>query len=536
MRIRNLFTACLTFAALAGASLFPTQNAHAMSADSSGAITPRTFVDLAKKTLPSVVSIEVERKQELRRPAMRWQGPQGQMDPNEFFRRFFEQGPGQQWQFGPGPDENEEFAIRSAGTGFFIAVKGSTGYVMTNEHVVKNAKEGEISVTLGEMFNDKVISGDQVKVLERDSLGDLAVLSVELGEVQPPALEWGDSAALEVGEWVLALGNPLELRNSVSEGIVSAKHREINRFAIEDLLQTTASINPGNSGGPLVNLDGKVVGVNNAIATRTGMWQGVGFAIPAEYARRVADQVINGGRIRYGYLGIEMTDLKPEVQKYLGLENSDGVLITRVQEGSAAENAGIKVYDVITGVEGKPVKSGGDLLKEIATREVNSSVKLSLWRSMGGKKVEPKEKHLTATLGERPSEEDLQAMRSGMSQSQRSARKFGLFLAPREKDQANSPQGSYGLQTQEDSGESATGEAPEGMLLRGVAPGSAAARAGLQPGDIVIEVNCQPVKNLEQFNEALTRRPENRTGHLTLYLRRNLGGSWIRDVTVLETE
>lgn len=480
------------------------QRSPALSADSDMPLTPGVFVNIAKKVLPSVVSIEVSRdmgRMQSRMPGNRIQ-PRTPQEFEDFLRRFFDMPgplPDQPGPPQPEPEEDPEtYKYKSAGSGFIIHVDGSTAYIMTNAHVIQGANNGDISVILDVSLKEAKIQGDRVEVVDRDNLGDLAVLKVDLGEIEVRAAEWGDSDRLEVGEWVLALGNPLELRNSVTQGIISAKHREIYKSAIEDLLQTTAAINPGNSGGPLVNLDGKVVGVNNAIATRTGLWQGVGFAIPSNYARQIAEQIITQGRVSRGYLGIEMAELDEKVAGYFGLEKTQGIIVRNVHPDSSAEKAGVKPYDIITAVDGKEIRNPADMLRVIATKEVGSKAELTVWRESTEEGKKAVQLTLTALLGERPSDEELASMQRSPQSRQDAAAKLGLLLEP-----------------------TAPGDDPAGLQVKGVERGSAAAKAGLREGDVILQLNRQEVKTLEEFVAALGKRSKGRD-HLVLYSRNGM--------------
>ncbi len=490
---------------LMAAWAFTPRTVAALSTTHEGPLTATTFIDVSRKVLPSVVSIEIQREVrsphiELRRPGG-GQMPQDQQDLEEFFRRFFED-PNAPWggpSPGQGEQEEETFEFRSAGSGFFFKVDGSTGYLMTNNHVVAGAEAGDISLILDPSLDSAEISGDKIEILARDALGDLAVLKVDLDGQAVRAVEWGDSDAVETGEWVLALGNPLELQNSVTQGILSAKHREIQKSAIEDLLQTTAAINPGNSGGPLVNLDGRVVGINNAIATRTGLWQGVGFAIPSNYARKIADQVLETGKISWGYLGIEMAEIDEGMAKYFGLADQEGVLVQNVHSGTAAEKAGLKRYDIIEKVDGKEIANRREMLQAIATKPVGAEVDLEILRQPeeGG---EIKKMTLTATLGERPSEEEL----------------AGILGRPGE---AFAPEGSpagYGLQFDTDASKDM-----QGLVVEAVKPDSLAAAAGLRPGDVIVQVNRMDVNSLSELKAALDKRPDEKD-HLIMYMRNGM--------------
>ncbi|MDX1972174.1 MAG: PDZ domain-containing protein, partial [Candidatus Sumerlaeia bacterium] len=284
-----------------------------------------------------------------------------------------------------------------------------------------------------------------------------------------PVAEFADSNKVEIGEWVLALGNPLDLNNSVSQGIISAKNRNISNGArIEELLQTTAVINPGNSGGPLVNLEGQIVGINNAIATSTGRWAGIGFAIPANQAERVSAMLIEKGRVTRGYLGIQMEDAPDE----------KGVEVMYVNADTPAMEVGLKEGDIVRRVNGERIYNRRDLLTAIGNRLAGEEVKLSIIR-INGEQVE--EKDLNVVLAERPSEETL-------SQLNIPSRRGGAQISPFFQD---SPDLGITENFFEKFGFSIDTEAEveEGIKVGTVTEGSEAEKAGLKAGDTLVQIN-----------------------------------------------
>lgn len=295
--------------------------------------TQNAFVQVAKEVVPTVVSIKVVSKSE------------GGARPFDFFHFF---GPDFEFKI-PEPRPQE-----GMGSGVIIT---KDGYILTNNHVVEGGEKGSITVTLwdGREFRGKLIG--------RDKLTDLAVVKIEANDL--PVARFGNSDELQVGQWVLAIGNPLGLNLTVTAGIVSALSRNIgiirDSYGVENFIQTDAAINPGNSGGPLVNLNGEVVGINTAIASRTGYYQGYGFAIPINLARKVAEDIIKYGKVRRGVLGVQISQLDESTAKGLGLDKPRGILVQDVISGSAAEEAGIKAGDVILECEGKEVNRPGEL-------------------------------------------------------------------------------------------------------------------------------------------------------------------------------
>jgi serine protease Do len=456
----------------------------AMSTGSDGktvTLTQRTFVDISKKALPAVVSIEV--KKTVKRNILRHKG----MDEKNFFGDksrpdgfspflfpFYEKG---------------EVEVPAAGSGVIVR---SEGYIITNNHVIADAKEGNISIKLDD---DTIIDGEDVKIIGQDSFTDLAVLKIKYKE-DLPYMEFADSKNIEIGEWVLALGNPLELNGSVSQGIISAKHRKIGKALIEDLVQTTASINPGNSGGPLINLDGKIVGINTAIASNTGLWQGVGFAIPSNTVKNVSDSIIDSGKAKRGWLGISMSELNPNIRSYYDIEKEiNGIVVTEVFKDSPAKKAGIKEYDLITAVEGKKIKNRVEMLQQIAGKAVGTKIRIELYR-LDGKKFKEKEIHVS--LGERPSEEDLEQERSGLKKDASEVfNNIGILFSKKDVNSEES-----------------------GLIIEKIKPGSPADKAGLMKGDTLLEFNRIEINSEKNFAKFL-KKADKKQDHLVMFKRRN---------------
>jgi len=476
---------------LLAAVFFLTGIAAAMSTvgENGQKLTCQTFVDVSRNAQPAVVSINV--KKTMGQGMIRKRGNMNPEELKEFFERrgrdvpdegflpfffpFFEQG---------------EIEIPASGSGVIIRKEG---YIVTNNHVIANAREHEISVTL---HDDVTIEGDDVEVVGVDELTDLAVIKIKT-EKELPALELADSEKLEIGEWVLALGSPLELKGSVSQGIISAKHRVINKAVFEDLIQTTAVINPGNSGGPLVNLDGRIVGINTAIASNTGRWQGVGFAIPSNTVKSICNSIIETGKPKRGWLGIYMAELRPDIKEYFDLEKEkEGIMVSRVIEGSPAEEAGIETYDIITEVEGKVISNRLEMVQQIASQDVGKEVEITLYRPDGRKL---RKKTVSVKLGERPSKEETDS----------------LLEAPSEKEEKQDFD-TLGLKFREKEKESES----EGIEIQEVKSGSPAAAAGLRAGDVIMECNRQKTNTPEDFKKAIRDSGKDRD-HIVMYQRGN---------------
>jgi Do/DeqQ family serine protease len=396
-----------------------------------------SLAPVIKKVSPAVVNIAT-------RGTVKEEGQRNPFLEDPFFRRFFD-APDQQ-----GPREHE---FQSAGSGVIVDAKN--GYIVTNAHVVENANE--ITVTL---LNNHTLKAE---VKGRDTGSDIAVLKVKPEGLTDIPL--ADSSHAEVGDYVIAIGNPFGLAHTVTSGIISGLGRSgINPEGFEDFIQTDASINPGNSGGALVNLQGQLVGINTAILSGSGGNIGIGFAIPSNMVKAVLEQILKFGEVRRGTLGVRIQTLVPDVAKSLGLEDSQGSLVSEVVPGSAADKAGVKAGDVITAINGKQVKTSVELRNSIGLMRIGEKVEIGLIR-------DGKPRRLTATIGE------------GTSGGAEAPAKIHKSLEG--ADLVNTDDGS-------------------GVLIRNVAPGSPAAQNSLRANDIVVAVGRTRVANLEQLTKALT--------------------------------
>ncbi|MCD6386196.1 Do family serine endopeptidase [Candidatus Sumerlaeota bacterium] len=429
-----------------------------------------TFIKIARESAPAVVSIRVTKKTGRlvfkQREKSKEKESAPQEIPFEFFEKFFKDEV-------PYLFEEKEMEIPAAGSGLIV---GEDGYIITNNHVIAKVKKNTIEVMLndGRRFKDK-----DVEIVGTDPLTDLAVLKINAKGLK--TIPWGDSDELEIGEWVLALGNPFELSGSVTQGIISAKHRVIHKAVLEDLIQTTAVINPGNSGGPLINLKGEVVGINTAIATSSGIWQGIGFAIPSNVARRVADEIIKYGQVRQGWIGIFMHKVNDEIASFYGLKRARGVLVMDVVPDSPADKADLRAYDVIVAMDGEEVKSPLDLLQKTASKTEGQKVKLSVIRLVDGEK---KEMTIKLRLSRRPTEAEISKM-------------YKKKTIPRTYDK-------LGLRVAELSEPGASG-----VEITGVKAKSPAAKAGLARGDVIVEINTRQINNLDDYRSAV-KSPKNK--------------------------
>jgi serine protease Do len=418
----------------------------------------KAFAAVAKKASPAVVTLTAERTVTREYQTFRnW--PFGNPFEDDSSDPFGRRSPRQR-QLPRGYQESRPVQ----GSGFIIS---PDGYILTNNHMVGDAKKVEIKLADGRTFPAKIIGADDNT--------DVAVVKIDADDL--PHLELADSDTIEVGEWVLAIGNPLGLGHTVTAGIVSATGRSLDLTILENFIQTDAAINFGNSGGPLINLDGEAVGMNTAIVGASGNI-GIGFAIPANIAKHAYDQFIEGGKVEYGFLGVRPQTLTPEVAPIFGLdEDAKGVQITKVTPDSPADKAGVKHNDVIIELNGKPVESEDTFRNRIAMHKPGTRVELVAWR-------DGKRETLTVKLGKRPSREEL----SG-ALPEETAEELGFTVQTLTDELAQ----RYGY------------ENLTGVLVSSVQPGSQAARAGIVRGSVIREVNLREVRNTREFNDAIKK-------------------------------
>ena len=434
------------------------------------------FADIAEQVMPAVVSITTT--EIVKGPAMRRYHGGGQ-DPFEFF--FGPQGPNSP-RMRPSPqdegdDDEDERQQKAGGTGFIIDPEG---YIITNNHVVEDASKIEVK-----LFDKVVYKG---KVVGRDAATDLALVKIDAGK-NLPYLEMGDSTKVRVGEWVMAIGDPLHFDKTVTVGVVSAKGRALGfseeSRSFENFIQTDAAINFGNSGGPLLNVDGQVIGINTAISR---MAQNIGFAVPVDIAKRVIPQLRSHGKVTRGFLGVKIRNVDTDIQKAFGLSEMRGAFVESVEAGKPADRAGVQHGDVILMVDDVKVEETRDVIDYVSGKEPGSKVRLVVNRN-------GKEKTLTASLEERLSvaedkdgDEDETEPENGDAGQVK--QKIGISV--REL--------SSGLrqQYQVDSGS-------EGVLITKVREVSPAADAGLSEGDVIVEVNGNPVKTISAFQAEMKK-------------------------------
>jgi len=405
------------------------------------------FVAVSEKVGPSVVRLQTERPAQM----------EGQDPFQDFWDRFFNNPNPQRRNQNPRETRLETLI----GTAFFIS---PDGYLLTNNHLVEKAKKITVFTIGGDEY--------EVKVVGTDPQTDVALIKVE-GKNFTFA-ELGDSKALKVGEWVLAIGNPLQMEHTVTAGIVSAKGRQIGSGdgSYEDFIQTDAAINRGNSGGPLVNMKGQVIGINSNILSASGGSIGIGFAIPSEIVKKVVLQLKDKGRVVRGRLGITIQgDIDQDIQKALGLKDRKGAMLTNVDKDGPAEKAGLRRYDIIIAINGQPVENNNDLRFKISEIAPGTTIDITYIRN--GKEMTTK-----ATVVELTPQPKVKPAAAETNES------VGLKLEALNPATAR----RYGLKTE------------RGLLITDVAEGSYAERRGLQPGDIIVEANQKKVETMDQWN------------------------------------
>jgi serine protease Do len=409
-----------------------------------------TIADIAERATPSVVNVAS------RRTVKREQG-QGQ-GQDEMFRFFF----------GPRGGEPEEREQRGLGSG---VIYSKDGLVLTNNHVIEGANEITVQTSDGTDYDAEVVGTDEKS--------DVAVLRLKGAVKGLVPIAVGDSTNLRVGDVVLAIGNPFGFSQTVTMGIVSAKGRsETGIVDYADFIQTDAAINPGNSGGALVNMNGELVGINTAIISRSGGYQGIGFAIPSNMARQIAQSLVKDGRVVRGWLGIGIQDVDPNLAGAMSLPTADGVLVSDVEHGSPAEKGGLLRGDVILTVDGKKTNSSTQLRNLIAEAGANKKVSIELLRN-------GKPQTLVVLLGELKSDKPEASRESGARPPEASKGLSVEAITPRIRQQLQLPP-----------------NLDKGVVVTGVAPGSTAAESGLAPGDVIAEVNKQPINGVQAFRDA----------------------------------
>ncbi len=446
-----LIAGVLSFGVAPGA--LAASEAQAAAAEASTYNVPPSFTDIAEQVNPCVVNIsttKVVSGGDMYNFGAPFRGSPFErfFGGDEFFKHFFGDRPGR------------EYRQRSLGSGFIIS---KDGYLFTNNHVIERADEITVRLSNGNEYS-AVVKGS-------DKNTDIALLKIDADE-KLPAATLGKSSELRVGEWVMAIGNPFGLSQTVTAGIVSATGRVIGAGPYDDFIQTDASINPGNSGGPLFNMAGEVVGINTAIVAQG---QGIGFAIPIDMAKEILPALKQEGRVTRGWLGVSVQDVTKEIADSLGLKSEDGVLVAHAFEGDPAAEAGIMSGDVIISINGEPVADTQELLRVVASIPVDTEVDVGVVR-------EGAEKHFTVVVKERPDSKTL------ISQDKKEDQ-FGMTVQAITPDMAL----HFGL--------SDTG----GVIVTDVEPGSRAGEAGIQPADIIVSVNNIHIETMDDYREAIAK-------------------------------
>jgi serine protease Do len=459
-----LFSAALAIlTALFLLSAFQAGNySYAAGQARSVAMVPVDFVSLAREASPAVVNISTVKTVEGPGRVFDhfFRSPRGGNDPfDQFFNRFFDQ------------PRQREFQQRSLGSGFII---DKNGYIVTNHHVIRNAESIVVKLKNGKEYDAEIVG--------TDSSTDLALIKIE-AEGDLPFLKLGDSNEIEVGEWVLAIGNPFGLDHTVTSGIVSAKGRFIGAGQYDDFIQTDASINPGNSGGPLLDMDGMVIGINTAIVAGG---DGIGFAIPSSMAKIIIDQLQDAGAVTRGWLGVGIQDLDSDLKEYYGIDH--GVLVTEIFPDQPAQKSGIEQNDVILSVNGQRVDSARNLSRIVSGLPVGEKTIVEIFRDGKTRKVEVvigKRDEVQTTRSEKPAVGEL-----GIRVTE---------LTPEMAERLNMREVS-------------------GVIVENVEQGSIGARAGIRVGDVILEVNRRAVEKPSDFSKIIQGLGEK--DPIQIYLRR----------------
>ncbi len=413
---------------------------------------PESFSELTEKVSPAVVNIRTVKTIKSGGRVFR-HFSRDPFDKNDPFYDFFE-------KFFGDEDRQREFKQRSLGSGFII---DKDGYIVTNNHVIENADKIKVRLKNGSEFDAEIVG--------RDPNTDLALIKIKSGE-NLPVVKLGDSDALKVGQWVVAIGSPFGLEHTVTAGIVSAKGRVIGSGPYDDFIQTDASINPGNSGGPLINMKGEVVGINTAIIASG---QGIGFAIPISLAKGIIDQLKKEGEVTRGWLGVTIQSLGQDLAEYYGIKDGKGALVMDVVPGDPADEAGIEPNDIILEVNGNKVESSRDLTRMIAKIGVGEHIKIKVWRDRRIKTFNVKiaKRPDTSVISKRTGKQQEDALGIRVSKvTTEIARRFNITEA-------------------------------EGVIVVGIEPGSKGEEAGVMTGDIIKEVNHKAIKTVNDYADVI---------------------------------
>jgi len=423
----------------------------------------KAFTDVAAAVGPAVVNISAEWTENI----------QG-FDMNDFFNQFFYN------PYGGGPRRHPMIQQKqhSLGSGFLIT---ADGYILTNAHVIAKAEKVTVKFGDGTTYPAKVVG--------KDERVDIGVIKITDGKKQFPFVTLGNSDAIKVGEWAVAIGNPFALDHTVTAGVISAKGRSVEisqQGGMQNYIQTDASINPGNSGGPLCNIEGEVIGINSAIYSQSGGSIGIGFAIPSNIARKAAEDLVNNGKVIWAGLGAVVQGLTPQMAKSFGLADTAGALLSSINPGSAAEKAGLKPGDIVLAIDGENLKDSGDLVAKLHTHKPGDVVQLTVLSNGNQAQVPVTLQALDEkAMGpvEKPSGEE------GAQGGEASNDRLGFTAEDQTPDiRSQLPEG-----------------APKGPVITQVDPQSPAAAGGLQPGDVILKVGNMGIVSAKQLGAALKK-------------------------------
>ena len=418
--------------------------------------------------------------------------PLGNSPFDDYFRQFF----GDQGMPAPRtPPQQQAQRAEALGSGFIVAADGT---IVTNNHVVDGASSIKVTLDDGTELPAKLVGSD--------AKNDLAVLKIK-ADKPLPTVKWGDSDKLMTGDQVLAIGNPFGIGTTVTAGIVSARGRDLHSGPFDDFIQIDAPINHGNSGGPLVDVNGNVVGINAAIYSPNGGSVGVGFAIPSDQAQRVVAKLEKGGSIQYGYLGVEIQPVTPDVASAIGLDHPGGALVSQVNDGSPAARAGVETGDVITGFAGQDVKDPKDLSRAVADVAPGAREPLDVWRK--GKAVQ-----ISVDVGQNSDDVKTASVTDGSGAPGQGNRApaigLGLMdITPDIRQQLN------------------LADNQRGAVVASVSPDKAAAASGIEPGDLIVAVNQVPVKNARQVTQAIAQAGKSGRKSVLLLVERDGGQIYV---------
>jgi serine protease Do len=434
----------------------------------------QAYVQIAEKVTPSVVRVSSTKNV----PATPDQGMEPFLKQFPFFFPFDQQQLPKQFKQHPRAQET------LLGSGFIVS---PDGLIMTNNHVVKDMKKIKVTLPGNKEYTAKLIGADPES--------DIALIKIDAKNL--PAVTWGDSSKLRVGEIVVAVGNPFGLSGTVTSGIVSATGRNnVGIIGYEDFIQTDAPINPGNSGGPLVNVNGHVIGINTAIATQSGGYMGVGFTIPSNSAKMVMEQLLKNGKVERGLLGVNIQDVSESLAKSFGRPDTNGALVSQVVPGSPSEKAGVKAGDIILDLNGQPVSGASQLKNIVGQTKPGAAAKLTIWR-------DKKTITLNVTIGERTAKAlAAGAPKPGTSAESATSTELGVAVGTVSAEMAS----KMGLKE------------GEGVLIKEVNPDGRGASMGLTAGDVVLEVDGKAATGVSEFNKEVEQAKKN--GVIRLMIKR----------------